>query len=141
MAQLRSLVEALTCFCVVSDANATADANCFMVCTYKEMMSEVRDWVSVVVCFCCCWLLHTISARILLLILMSLPVVLQPVVASDGHTYERLEIERWLRNTHQVKGGRARGGTSELSCSSPMTGEPMDGRLVLNEAIKRQIHE
>lgn len=62
----------------------------------------------------------------------------EPVVASDGHTYERLEIERWLRNTHQVRAG---GGASELSCSSPMTGEPMDGRLVPNEAIKRQINE
>ena len=65
----------------------------------------------------------------------------EPVVASDGHTYERLEIERWLRNTHQVKAGGVRGGAGELSCSSPMTGESMDGRLVPNEAIKRQINE
>ena len=82
---------------------------------------------------------HKFSLRVLVLMLLS--VLLQPVVASDGHTYERLEIERWLRNTHQVKASAARGGTSELSCSSPMTGEPMDGRLVPNEAIRRQIDE
>lgn len=89
----------------------------------------------------CCCLICRASGRLRLLVLMLLPVLLQPVVASDGHTYERLEIERWLRNTHQVKSGGTRGGTGELSCSSPMTGEPMDGRLVLNEAIRRQIKE
>jgi hypothetical protein len=53
---------------------------------------------------------------------ISFEMMSEPVVASDGHTYERLDIERWFRNTHQVKGGGALKGGG-LTCSSPMTGE------------------
>jgi ankyrin repeat protein len=77
---------------------------------------------------------------------LSFEMMSDPVVASDGHTYERLDIERWVRNTHQVKasakggvGGAAGSDKSAALCSSPLTGEAIDGRLVPNQAIKRQI--
>ena len=84
-----------------------------------------------------------------------------PVVASDGQTYERADIERWFRapqlptdshhplwaslrlracrfgicagNTHQVVADQT------AHCTSPLTGEPIDGRLIPNQAIGRQI--
>ena len=38
-----------------------------------------------------------------------------PFCIAAGHTYERQEIERWLRNTHHVQHGSAH-------CTSPLTG-------------------
>jgi hypothetical protein len=47
-----------------------------------------------------------------------------PVVAADGHTYNREHIQRWFKD-HDV---------------SPLTGEPLiDKKLVSNIAIRRQI--
>ena len=40
-----------------------------------------------------------------------------------------------MRNTHQSKKG---GGTH---CTSPLTGKPIDGRLVPNQALLQQIVE
>ena len=49
-----------------------------------------------------------------------------PVIASDGHTYERTGITRWL----------------ERSANSPMTGKQMpDKRLVPNHTMKSQIEQ
>ena len=52
--------------------------------------------------------------------------MLQPVVAPDGHTYERTAIERWLAKKR----------------TSPMTAAPMgSGGLVPNHALKSMISE
>ncbi|CAN0290841.1 unnamed protein product, partial [Discosporangium mesarthrocarpum] len=49
-----------------------------------------------------------------------------PVIAADGHTYDREAIEMWLRN-HD---------------SSPKTGQPMDHRFVVaNHNLKRLIKD
>ena len=59
------------------------------------------------------------------------------MVASDGNTYERGEIERWLRNTHHVSADGS--GSAAAMCTSPTTNQPMDARLVPNQAIAGQI--
>ena len=46
-----------------------------------------------------------------------------PVVAEDGHTYERAAIARWLSEKN----------------SSPLTGQPIGTRLVPNHAVKSMI--
>ena len=52
--------------------------------------------------------------------------MLHPVVAPDGHTYERTAIERWLAKKR----------------TSPMTAAPMgSGGLVPNHALKSMISE
>ena len=50
-------------------------------------------------------------------------IMVDPVVAADGHTYEREALARWL---------------SEKS-SSPLTGQPMGTRMVPNHAVKSMI--
>ena len=48
-----------------------------------------------------------------------------PVVAADGHTYNRADIERWLKQ-HET---------------SPLTNEPLEHKmLVPNKVIRRQIN-
>ena len=50
-----------------------------------------------------------------------------PVIAADGNSYERREIERWFEG-----GARA----------SPITNAPLaHGRLVPNHALRRTIEE
>ena len=46
-----------------------------------------------------------------------------PVVAEDGHTYEREALARWLSEKN----------------SSPLTGQPMGTRMVPNHAVKSMI--
>ena len=46
-----------------------------------------------------------------------------PVVAEDGHTYERAAIARWLSEKN----------------SSPLTGQPIGTRLIPNHAVKSMI--
>ena len=48
-----------------------------------------------------------------------------PVVASDGITYERTEIEKWL-SSHST---------------SPITKKPMDNKLVCNIFVKKMVVE
>jgi hypothetical protein len=48
-----------------------------------------------------------------------------PVVASDGNTYEKSAIERWLKTTH----------------TSPRTGDPMDATLIPNLNLKKLIQD
>ena len=48
-------------------------------------------------------------------------VMTEPVVAGDGHTYERKNIEEWLRRSNAV---------------SPLTNQPMHRRLTPNHALK-----
>ena len=46
-----------------------------------------------------------------------------PVVASDGHSYDRTYIEAWLQNSNM----------------SPKTGGTIDKRLIPNYAMRSQI--
>lgn len=61
--------------------------------------------------------------------LLKCPITLQvfrdPVMAEDGHTYERTAIERWLRRNQ----------------TSPMTTEPMGLNLLSNRSLKSVIAE
>ncbi len=54
---------------------------------------------------------------------ISLQIMLDPVFASDGYTYERTEIEKHLAK----------------SKTSPMTREPLDAKLVPNRTLKSDI--
>lgn len=47
----------------------------------------------------------------------------EPTVASDGHTYEKGAIEKWLKSNQK----------------SPRTGEPMDVVLIPNLNLKKLI--
>jgi len=49
----------------------------------------------------------------------------EPVVASDGHTYEKSAIEKWLKTNH----------------TSPRNGEPIDGQLIPNMNLKKLIQD
>lgn len=56
---------------------------------------------------------------------ITLEVMRDPVIAADGHTYEREAIDEWLRTTKE----------------SPVTGQPMDAQtLIPNLAIKHIIN-
>ena len=50
-------------------------------------------------------------------------IMVDPVVAADGHTYEREALARWLSEKN----------------SSPLTGQPMGTRMVPNHAVKSMI--
>ena len=50
-------------------------------------------------------------------------IMVDPVVAEDGHTYEREALARWLSEKN----------------SSPLTGQPMGTRMVPNHAVKSMI--
>ena len=52
--------------------------------------------------------------------------MVDPVVAADGHTYEREAIEEWLRRGHNT---------------SPLTNLRMERRLVANHALRKSIEE
>ena len=53
-------------------------------------------------------------------------IMLNPVLAADGHTYERAQIEAWLR-THDT---------------SPLTGQPLESKaLVPNILVRGQVRE
>jgi hypothetical protein len=49
----------------------------------------------------------------------------EPTVASDGHTYEKSAIEKWLRTSNK----------------SPRTGEPLENTLVTNLNLKKLIQD
>ena len=49
----------------------------------------------------------------------------EPVVASDGHTYEREAIEKWLKTRN----------------TSPRNGEPISGLLVANLNLKKLLQD
>jgi len=51
--------------------------------------------------------------------------MIDPVIASDGFTYEREAVQKWL----------------ETNSTSPMTGNQMDDRLTSNQIMKTQIKE
>ena len=51
--------------------------------------------------------------------------MIDPVIASDGYTYEREAVQKWL----------------ETNSTSPMTGNQMDDRLTSNQIMKTQIKE
>jgi hypothetical protein len=50
----------------------------------------------------------------------------EPVVAQDGHTYEKSAIEKWLKSQHLI---------------SPRTGQPMDGLMIPNVNLKKLIQD
>lgn len=50
-------------------------------------------------------------------------IMVDPMVAADGHTYEREALARWLSEKN----------------SSPLTGQPMGTRMVPNHAVKSMI--
>ena len=50
---------------------------------------------------------------------------LDPVIASDGHTYERADIMEWMNH----------------NTISPMTREPLERALVPNILIRQQVNE
>ena len=57
---------------------------------------------------------------------MTFELMKDPVVASDGHTYERRAIERWLAT----------------KATSPKTGEQLDSKQVFpNHSMRRMILE
>ncbi|RYG64203.1 FHA domain-containing protein, partial [archaeon] len=49
----------------------------------------------------------------------------EPVVASDGHTYEKNAIDKWLKTNH----------------TSPRSGEPMDNLCIPNINLKKLIQD
>jgi len=49
----------------------------------------------------------------------------EPVVAMDGHTYEKHAIEKWLKTNH----------------TSPRSGEAMDGTIISNINLKKLIQD
>ena len=49
----------------------------------------------------------------------------EPVVASDGHTYEKSAIEKWLKTSH----------------TSPRNGDPIDGTIIPNYNLKKLIQD
>ena len=61
--------------------------------------------------------------------LMTCPITLapliDPVVASDGHTYERCAIEAWFRAGHKI---------------SPVTGEELPNTNLITNWMIRQCH-
>ena len=58
---------------------------------------------------------------------ITLEIFAEPVVAEDGHTYERAAIERWQVRSNAL---------------SPMSGEPFRGcRLVVNSRLRDEIRE
>ena len=55
-----------------------------------------------------------------------------PVITSDGQTYERAAIEQWL--------GRRR--ANGLPCTSPLTGERLESdALIPNVVVRGLVHE
>jgi len=54
---------------------------------------------------------------------ISLDLMLDPVVASDGHTYDRSNIEQWL----------------EDESSSPITREPLDSKHIFANRVVRTL--
>ena len=57
--------------------------------------------------------------------------MVEPVVASDGHTYERSCIEEWIQSK-----------TKKGACAtSPITGLPLTDRLIPNQSIKILVQE
>ena len=53
-------------------------------------------------------------------------IMVDPVVAADGHTYEREALARWFHGFVSLP-------------TSPMTGKPMGTRMVPNHAVKSMI--
>ncbi len=49
----------------------------------------------------------------------------EPVVASDGHTYEKNAIEKWLKSSY----------------TSPRNGEPIESTLIPNYNLKKLIQD
>lgn len=61
---------------------------------------------------------------------ISQSLMVDPVIASDGHTYDRSQIEHWIRQKTEAN----------APVTSPQTREPLDDdRLVSNLALKRTI--
>jgi hypothetical protein len=58
---------------------------------------------------------------------ITMSVMRDPVVAQDGHTYEKSAIVRWLRVAERV--------------TSPKTNLPMGSLLIENKAVKKMIAE
>ena len=57
---------------------------------------------------------------------IGLEIMKDPVVCMDGHSYERVHIERWL----------------DTSCKSPMTGQTLEGiRVISNHSLRNAIEE
>uniref|UniRef100_A0A7S3LIM8 U-box domain-containing protein n=1 Tax=Aplanochytrium stocchinoi TaxID=215587 RepID=A0A7S3LIM8_9STRA len=58
-------------------------------------------------------------------------VFVDPVVASDGHTYERAAIQEWFKMSDETG-----------NCLSPMTGFPLESKILLkNHALRNTIQD
>ena len=55
--------------------------------------------------------------------------MVDPVVASDGNSYERAALQKWIDQAH---------GSQALS---PVTNEPLDGRLIPNRNLRQRIEQ
>lgn len=62
---------------------------------------------------------------------ISLEVFVDPVVASDGHTYERSSISRWFKRCKH----------KNQPLTSPITREPMDDMLHCNLVVRKLVTE
>jgi len=61
---------------------------------------------------------------------ISQSLMVDPVIAGDGHSYDRIQIETWIRQEE----------AAGVAVTSPQTREPLpDTRLVSNLAVKRTI--
>ena len=68
----------------------------------------------------------SLAAQAVLPLLVASPGMSDPVMAADGHSYERSAIERWLAT----------------KSTSPMTGEALvQSFLAPNHTLRRQIRE
>ena len=55
--------------------------------------------------------------------------MVDPVVASDGNSYERAALQKWIDQAH---------GSQAVS---PVTNEPLDGRLIPNRNLRQRIEQ
>lgn len=63
-----------------------------------------------------------------------------PVIASDGHTYDRQAIEQWIHGSSGTR--RSSSDSTNLRRPSPKTGQPLDHlHLIPNHNLKRLLRD
>ena len=71
--------------------------------------------------------------------MMADPVMADPVMAADGHSYERAAIESWFAQQREIARHRLR---RPLMLRSPWTNEVLDSAaLIPNHTLRRVIEE
>jgi len=64
--------------------------------------------------------------------------IVDPVIAADGHTYDRRAIEEWFYGLNNIRNNNSDNGTNNIRRTSPKTGEPLDHiHLIPNHNLKR----